>query len=53
MNMRVFDFPCGEERCENGATMEFELRTVDATYKMPLCALHADRLAKDAHINSL
>lgn len=50
-NMRLFDFPCGEETCENTATMELELRTTDDTYKMPLCVKHANRLARDARIS--
>jgi hypothetical protein len=49
--MREFNFPCGESSCMNEATEEFEIRTQDAEYKMPLCAIHAVRLARDARIN--
>jgi|SRR5215471_6128469 len=52
-NVRVFGFPCGENECMTLATKVLVIQTLDAQYEMPLCANHADRLAKDAHIDSL
>ena len=51
--MRAFDFVCGESNCYDSATMEFEIRSLDDLYQMPLCARHARRLAVDAGINSV
>ena len=44
--MEVFGFPCGESDCYKTPTYEFQFATLDDDYRLPVCAMHAQRLVR-------